>query len=239
MAGVPMLSDQQVQFFRAFGYLKVPGLFAEDMEVITAAFEEVFADPSVYRVQSGDVMIHSFQPRTTIPWFIDQHPTLAALRDDPRTVGVVRSLLGDEFEYSESDGNLFSCETEWHCDIYGSPLRIPHIKLSFYLDRVTAESGAPRVMPGTHHWLEDYAAGLRDKFDNNVGSIAEVFGIDGPALPCVALETEPGDLLVWYYRTIHASYHGGPNRRLFTVNFRCPAPDRVPDRPAERARVPG
>jgi hypothetical protein len=238
MAGVPLLSDQQVRFFGTFGYLKIPGLFAEDIGAITAAFEAVFADPSIYRLQSGDVKVHGFQARTTIPWFIDQHPTLAALRDDPRTVGVVRSLLSDEYEYSESDGNLFSCETEWHCDIYGSPLRIPHIKLSFYLDRLTAETGAPRVMPGTHHWAEDYAVGLRDKFDNNVGSLGGVFGVDGPSLPCVALETEPGDLLAWYYRTIHASYHGGPNRRLFTVNFRCPVPDRVPDRPAERAGAP-
>ena len=233
MAGETTLRDQQVRFFRTFGFLKVPGLFADDAEDITAAFEEVFADESNYRVESSVVKVHGFQPRTTMPWFIDKHPTLAALRDDPRTVGVIRAILGDEFEYAESDGNLFSCDTEWHCDIYGSPLQVPHVKLSFYLDPLAADSGAPRVIPGTHRWNEEYAVRLRDMFAKNVGALPPVFGVDGPSVPAVVLDTQPGDLLIWYYRTIHASYYGVPNRRLFTINFRRPEPDHAADRRAE------
>jgi Phytanoyl-CoA dioxygenase (PhyH) len=220
MAGGKPLTDQQVRFFRTFGFLRVPGLFADDIEAITSAFETVFTNDAVYRVESSDVKVHGFRPRTTIPWFIDQHPTLAALRDDPRIVGVARSLLGDEFAYAESDGNLFSCDTEWHCDIYAAPMSIPHIKVSFYLDRLTSDSGAPRLIPGTHYWTENFAVGLRKTFDNNVGALAPVFGIDGPRVPGVVLETEPGDLLIWDFRTIHASYNSIVNRRLFTINFR-------------------
>jgi hypothetical protein len=237
MAG-GMLSAQQVRFFRTFGFLKFPGMFADDIDEITAAFEKVFADESVYRVESNDVKVHGFRPRTTIPWFIDQHPTLAALRDDPRIVGAVHSLLGDNLEYAESDGNLFSCDTEWHCDIYQAPMSIPHVKLSFYLDPLTAGSGAPRVIPGTHHWTEDFAVDLRDKFGKNLGALASVFGVDGPSIPGVVLDTVPGDLLAWDYRTIHASFNGARERRLFTINFRCPQPQQASARPAERAGAP-
>jgi hypothetical protein len=227
MAGEIMLRDQQVRFFRTFGFLKLPDLFADDIAAITSAFEQVFADGSVYRVESSDVKVHGFRPRTTIPRFIDQHPTLAALRDDPRIVGVARSLLGDEFEYAESDGNLFSCDTEWHCDIYAAPMSIPHIKVSIYLDPLTADSGAPRVIPGTHYWREDFAVGLRKRFDKNLGSLSSVFGVDGAGVPGIVLDTEPGDLLIWDFRTIHASYNSIVNRRLFTINFRQ-SRDRAP-----------
>jgi hypothetical protein len=234
-----MLTDQQVRYFHAFGFLKIPGLFADDIGAIRLAFDEVVADEATYRVTSSDVKVHGYMPRTTIPWFVDQHPTLAALRDDPRTLGVAMSLLGDDIEYAESDGNLLWCDTEWHCDVFGSPIEIPHIKLSFYLDALTADSGAPRVIPGTHHWTDEYAAGLRERFRKNLRALPPVFGVDGPGLPCVVLDTEPGDVLVWYYRTIHASYHGGPERRLFTLNFRCPSPDRVAVGSAGRAGRPG
>jgi hypothetical protein len=234
MSGGSALSDQQVRFFRTFGFLKMPRWFADDVEAITSAFEEVFTNDSVYRVESSDVKVHGFRPRTTIPRFIDQHPTLAALRHDPRIAGVARSLLGDEFEYAESDGNLFSCDTEWHCDIYGAPMSIPHIKVSFYLDRLTSDSGAPRVIPGTHYWTEDFAVGLRNTFDKNVGALVPVFGVDGCGVPAVVLDTEPGDLLIWDFRTIHASYNSIVNRRLFTINFRQGS-QRAPDRAREHA----
>ena len=43
--------------------------------------------------------------------FIDQHPTLCALLDDPRISGAFASVLGDDFTYWGSDGNLFAGNT--------------------------------------------------------------------------------------------------------------------------------
>ena len=34
------------------------------------------------------------------------------------------------------------------------------------------------------------------------------------------IETEPGDLVVWDFRSVHASYHGHTGRRLFSINYR-------------------
>lgn len=217
-----VLSEQQVAFFRAFGYLRFPGLFAAEIEAISAAFAEIFDASDSPRVDMTGIRIHGYQPRTMIPGFVDRHPSLARLRDDPRILGIVIPLVGDDAEYKESDGNVFSCDTEWHCDTYGATMAEQHVKISFYLDRVRADSGAPRVIPGTNHWESDYARTLRSGFRNNVGDVGNVYGVEAGEIPAVVLDSDPGDVLLWDYRTIHASYGGGPRRRLFTMNFGRP-----------------
>lgn len=213
-------SEQQVTFFRTFGFLKLPGLFADEVEALTQAFEEVFADEENPRYELGDTAVHGHRRRVTVPSVVDRHPTLKALLTDPRVVGIVDTLLGANNEPAGSDGNLYWCDTEWHCDVYGSPMHVNHLKLSFYLDSLREGSGAPRVFPGTHQWLSPYAVALRTACEENVGSLEEVYGLAGPDLPGVTVDVDPGDLVLWDYRTLHASYHGRDRRRLFTVNFR-------------------
>jgi ectoine hydroxylase-related dioxygenase (phytanoyl-CoA dioxygenase family) len=94
-----------------------------------------------------------------------------------------------------------------------------HVKLSFYLDPLRAETGAVRLMPGTSHWESDYARTLRAKF-RNIGNVPETYGVESPDVPCIVVESDPGDLVLWDFRTIHAAYFGQPRRRLFTLNFR-------------------
>ena len=133
MIGTNVLTPQQVSFFETFGYLRLPGLFLDEIADITEGFEAVFADPEVPRLDY-EVELHRNERRVMIPTFIDRHPALVHLRDDPRITGVARALLGESFEYAESDGNLYFCDSEWHCDIYGAPMTQDHLKLSFYLD---------------------------------------------------------------------------------------------------------
>ena len=223
METLPVTSPQQVAYFQRFGYLRFPDLFAHEIEEISSAFDEVFATSEHPRLDLTGVPIHGYEARTMIPSFIDRHPVLAGLRTDPRILGIVGPLLGNNAEYRESDGNIFSCDTEWHCDIFAAPMNIQHVKLSFYLDPVRAESGAPRVIPGTNHWQGEYASALRNDFEANVGSIENLFGVGARQMPAVVLDSDPGDVLLWDYRTIHASFDGGPRRRLFTMNF-CESP---------------
>jgi len=220
MDGCVFLSPQQIAFYEAFGYLALPGLFRDEIEGFTRAFEAVFADDSSPRIDL-DVELHRNEPRVVVPGIIDRHPVLAPLRDDPRITGIVRDLLGYGARYLESDGNIYSCDSEWHSDIYGSPLEIRHVKLAFYLDPLRADSGAVRLIPGTNHWEDAFATGLRKEF-RRFGEIPSIYGVDGTDIPCVTLDSNPGDLLLWDFRTIHASYGGSSRRRLFTLNFREP-----------------
>jgi len=218
MTGPETLTPQQISFYETFGFLRLPGLLSGEIEAIEAGFEAIFADQATQPVEI-DAELHRNEPRLMVPRFIDQHPDLAKLKDDPRLLGVVQSLLGDQVEFAESDGNLYFCDSEWHCDIYGSPMTVNHVKLSFYLDPLRGDTGAVRVIPGTHHWEGDFATSLRKNF-RQFGRIPEIYGVDGPDVPSVTLDSDPGDVLLWDFRTIHASYFGLPRRRLFTMNFR-------------------
>ena len=214
------LSELQVHYFDTFGYLKLPGLFVDDIDRISAAFDEVFARENVVVFESHD-RIHLDRRRLTIPFFVDQSPTLAALRRDPRVVGTVESLIGPDYEYGESDGNLFFCETSWHNDTYGADLSRRNIKLTFYLEALTAESGAIRVIPGSHRTEEAFSKVLRGRV-RHPEKMTELLGVEPRDLPGWPIETVPGDLIVWDYGTTHASFGCVERRRLFTMNFSAP-----------------
>ena len=218
MDTVTGLTYQQVRFFETFGFLRMPGLFRDDIDEIIAAFEAVFAAEGHPRMETY-VELHGEERRQIIPQFVTKHRTLDRLREDPRVVGIVTSLLGGDHEYAESDGNLFDCESLWHSDTYGAPMLIHHVKLSFYLDSLRGDSGAIRVIPGTQHFRESFATALRNGF-REPANIEDTFGVDPRDIPSVVLETEPGDVVVWDFRTIHASYYGSVGRRLFSINYR-------------------
>jgi hypothetical protein len=212
------LTPQQVHFFETFGFLRLPGLFADDIHELIAAFEAVFADPAIEKYEMREP-VHYDAERIVVPAVIDKHPRLAGLKDDDRILGVARSLLGDDFEYAESDGNLLSCDTSWHCDVYDAPMERYHIKLFFYFDPLDAESGALRVLPGTNHYLSPYASSLRQEL-GDWQAIRATFGVDADEIPSYAIDNQPGDLIVGNFRTIHATFHGPRRRRLCTMNYR-------------------
>jgi hypothetical protein len=210
------LSAQQVAFFDAFGFVKLTGLFAEDVDRLVAGFEEIFTNHPVWETTDS---LHFDQRRVIIPGFIENSELLRGLEQDPRVVGVVSSLIPNGYEYGQSDGSLFYCDTSWHPDSYDSPLSRYHVKLSFYLDPLHGENGAIRMMPGTNHYQTEYASSLRTNLNDPL-QIPDVFGVAPDEVPSWTLESEPGDVVVWNFRTIHASFNGGERRRLFSLNFR-------------------
>ena len=211
------LSPQQIHFFETFGFLKIPGLFANDIDEIVAGFEDLFGnkDQPVWETKEA---LHGDARRVIIPGFIEQSPRLAPLQHDPRVVGIVKSLIGPDYKWASSDGNLFYCESYWHPDTYAAPLNEYHVKLSFYLDDLTGESGAIRIIPGSHFHKQTFARTLIRDF-NDSSKVKERFGVDGRDIPSVTVESRPGDLILWNFRTIHGSYNGGERRRLFSLNF--------------------
>jgi hypothetical protein len=214
------LSRQQIAFFNTFGFLHLPGLFRDDIEGISAGFERVFADPT-HEHWDMHGSLHGGDLRVIVSSFIDKDEALQGLRGDPRVLGVVSGLIGDGYEYAESDGNIWYCETYWHSDVYGSPLSTYHVKLSFYLDPLHGGNGAIRLIPGSNFYSESFAQALHRDLANHEG-IKEIYGVDGQQIPSWTLESEPGDLIVWNQRTIHASYNGGDRRRSFALTFREP-----------------
>ncbi len=127
--------------------MALPGLFGPDIENITTEFRAVFDDKGI---------AHDASQRTCMVPFIDQRPRLCALLDDARIAGIGESLLGADFNYLVSDGNYYTGDTTWHTDSSWQPDGSFHtghckiLKIAFYLDAVSRNTGALRVIPGSH-----------------------------------------------------------------------------------------
>ena len=199
------LTPQQLNFMETFGFLHFPGLLEDRIE----AFEGVWAS------QGGghDGRPHDGTARSCIVPFAGQSEYLSSLLDDPRIDGILGSLLGDDYVYLGSDGNYYVGDTGWHSD-GGWPRPIVYYKIAFYLDRLTRDSGAIRVIPGSHRYGEGYAEALQA----GVRESEESWGVAGDQVPAVAVETAPGDVVVFHQGTKHSAWGGGDRRRMFTLN---------------------
>ena len=208
VADIP-LSDQQYAFFDAFGYIHLRGLLADRIGDIITSFDEVWQ-------QSGGGhhgRRHNHRERSCTIQFIDRHPLLSSLLDDPRIHGLATRILGDDFNYMGSDGNYYTGETLWHSDGVWMP-DLRHIKIAFYLDPLTAETGTIRVIPGSHRFGDRFSDDLNRQVFGH-----QPFGIHPSEIPCQAPTLRPGDVVVFDHKTKHASFGGGSNRRMFTINL--------------------
>ena len=203
------LTEQQINFFNTFGYLGFPGLLADRIDEIIHEFEMVWVD----RGGGHNGKPHDGKTRSCIVPFIDQRDRLASLVDDPRILAIATTLLGEDFNYMGSDGNYYVGDTGWHSDGWHPEIR--HIKIAFYLDRLTKDTGCLRVIPGSHMIEDKYAQNLQGQIRKS----EELWGIHGRDVPAIPLEVTPGDILVFNHNTKHAAFGGNANRRMFTINL--------------------
>jgi hypothetical protein len=204
-----LLTTPQQNFFDTFGYLSLPGLLADVIEEIIEAFEQVWAD----RGGGHHGEQHDEERRSCIVPFIDQHPRLCALLDDERIDGLLCDLLGDDYNYSGSDGNYYAGDTQWHSDGF-KQTQHRYVKIAFYLDDLDADTGCLRVIPGSHIPQDSFAETLQQ----HVKEIGDWWGVDGSQVPAQAMATTPGDIAVFNHNLKHAAFGGSGRRRMFTIN---------------------
>jgi hypothetical protein len=204
------LIAQQLAFFDAFGYLSFPGLLADCVDKMISEFEAIWA------AQGGGHCgrAHNGKQRSCIFPFPDQSEYLSALLDDPRIHDIAAGICGDDFNYSSGDGNFYAGDTNWHSDGWGAD-RILSIKIAFYLDPLTRDTGALRVIPGSHRVGEAYA----DALERDIRESGKIWGIENREVPATILETNPGDIVVFNHNLKHAAFGGSERRRMFTMNF--------------------
>ncbi len=203
------LTEQQLAFMEIFGYLSFSGLLEDRIGEIIEAYDTVWAE----RGGGHDGKRHDGKSRSCIVPFIDQNEYLSSLLDDPRVDGIFSSLLGDDYQYLGSDGNYYVGDTGWHSD-GGWPRPIIYYKMAFYLDPLTRESGSIRVVPGSHRYGEGYA----EEVERQIRKSEDHWGIGGGEVPAMALETDPGDVVIFNQGTKHSTWGGGDWRRMFTIN---------------------
>ena len=92
--------------------------------------------------------------------------------------------------------------------------------MALYLDVVTKDTGCLRVIPGSHRQDDVFANRLHDVTPRSrVNHTEQQWGLDGSEVPAHAIESVPGDLLVFNQAIKHSSWGGDDRRRMFTMNF--------------------
>lgn len=193
------LSEQQCAFFETFGFLVFRGMVAEDLPWINEGFAEIFANRE-----------HDGTRRTTAG--TDTSEKLCRLLDHPKVLEVATSLLGDDFNYLGGDANFYVGDTWWHSDGWHDIGQF--VKMAFYLDPVGPDTGCLRVIPGSHSIGNDWVDRVR-----RVGQAEAKLGIPPHEVPAFALESHPGDVVVFNHNLQHAAFGGNSRRRMFTLNL--------------------
>jgi len=200
------LTDRQVHFFHTFGYLVIRGLLSpQEVDRVTRGFE--------WSIQNrGAGADHDGTQRTMFGGPIEHAPEMCALMDHPGILGLIGGVIGEDFSYCGGDGNYYVGDTGWHPD--GNWGQLWATKTAFYLDTVRHNTGCLLVIPGSHR--EDH---FIRKNSINPNESLESLGIAPEQFPgCVALESDPGDVVIFNHDLYHASFGGDKRRRMFTMN---------------------
>jgi len=132
----------------------------------------------------------------------DTTPASLALLD--RTSAVAATLLGSPVIPTRAKGTRYFADSPWHVD---SNLPLESIGFAAYLEPNESDSGALRVLPGSH-------LPKRGNFLRAMGAT----GKPATELQSEILPTEPGDMIVFDEHLFHAS-HGGVARRQWRIDY--------------------
>ena len=209
--------DTEIDRFRAFGYLVLPGFLDDDTvdelrTEIDKTMRAVHGDRYDDRPPMSGMAAHYCC--LLGPWA----PRTVELVDSRRLVGLAERLVGGPVLPSPCDtqGILYFDHAGWHND---TGIAVRGVKLVAYLEPLDADTGALRVLPGSHR-LPDAALGHLHSPE-----------VDVPDVPGHAIETEPGDVIAFDPFLYHANA-GGKDRHQWTTTYL-----REPATPSQRAAL--
>jgi len=210
-----MLTEDQIHHFRAFGFIILRQAFpANEVEAICANADELWT------AELG----HAPDPDEHISMapFMELHPSLTTLIDDDRLFLPMTQLLGQDMIWSGSEGVQGTMTKRsyhhWHADRPG-PLELGYlrIKIMMYLDPMRKDTGALRVLPGSHR--SPFHEELMAFQQSHAREDPNFFGVKGADVPGYPVETNPGDLVLFSQSLFHAVYGKAGRRRYLAWKY--------------------
>jgi len=196
-----MLNEEQTVHFQTFGFLIFRQLFTPDeVKTLNTEFEQQLE--SAYRHAPFDGT-----KRHWVTMMGAGTPFFAGLLEDPRFYEPAEQLYGDDVFGTITDANRYVGDSPYHPDT-GS-LHQYGVKFAYYLDPVGAESGALRVIPGSH----------KNPFHTDVAENLGKAGLNIREVPAYVCMSEPGDVVAFDVRLWHGSCGGSNDRRMCTSVF--------------------
>ena len=211
-----MLSGSQIAHFHTFGFLVVRQAF------VPGEVEELVNEAADLCAQKLGRHIGE-EEWLWAPGFVEESPVLMKLVEDDRIYLAMKDLLGDELIWIGSevmwgiDPKL--ADHSWHFDGFKTSkhLDYPRTKVMLYLDPQKKDTGALRVIPGSHR--DPFHQALMPLQDAHIDGDDRCFGVEGPRIPSCAIETEPGDIVFFNQWLYHAVYGKAGKRRVIVFKF--------------------
>ena len=160
-------------------------------------------------------------PGFSMGTFCERHPALANWIDDDRIYEIMETLLGPDFLLEHTGGAVYRSDTPWHGglppDKPESWKPITHGKIAMYFDSLKKNDGCLRVIPGSHR--PPFAHLLQPLYREADEPQSMSFGVADENVPCIALETEPGDIIVFTEPVFHSSFGSKIGRLQITAEY--------------------
>ena len=206
-----MLTEQQIYQFQTFGFLILRDIISEDEHrFISEEVEEGYAR------KNKDEFIGN--ERLQLNWtnLVPHSPFLTSLLENQRFYGIAQQLLGEDAVGFDTTSNIMKGDrTTWHPD---APPNLQALKFTFYLDPLDGESGALRIIPGSHR--PEFSEAIREiRLKDNKPGPPEDPGLPTNEMPCHVCETGPRDAIVMNFLNWHASWRGSTRRRMVTLKY--------------------
>jgi len=207
-----LITAEQKAHWDAFGFLMLPKRFTpQEIDTLREASMEVL------RREGGEAALDGSQG-WSIGGFMERHPVLAPFLDDDRIHEIPETFLGPDFVLEMTDGHVRAGDTPWHGRNPKDETRTwrANLRVCIYFDSLTRENGCLRVIPGSHRRpFADRVSTLWDQYDD---PDAKEFGVTATEIPSIALESEPGDVVVFTESVYHGSF-GGTARLQLTSQY--------------------
>ncbi len=215
-----ILSDQQVQFFETFGFLVRRNVFSAAEVVRYTAEVDLRAAASHRLIPFVPAAIGQGGRQQNL--LVPSTPFLTSLMEDDRLAGAAEELVG-ELAWIGANAHQFVGNSVWHFD--GGCRQWNGVNNLIYTRPVRGDSGALRVLPGSHHWEVHEAAASYDPLGTRWTRAAAtpeekrraLAAVD--AIPGFVCDANPGDVVSFHMQVYHGSSGGGGDRRACTLSY--------------------
>jgi len=217
---LPRVTSGQQRHFDAFGFVQMRQVLAEKCL-------NTFIQDYRRAISSSDLRL-PFNGLGQAPAFVascmtEASPSVVDFATGDDTLELAEAFLGrpvvcvHAFAYQRSE------DTRWHSDNIDA--RYQGLKLYLNLDAVDADSGALRVLVGSHH---DQMR--RKLIPKRYETAEQQFGLAADQVPATILSARPGDLNAFDLRIWHAVCGTQTRRRVIELTYY-----NIPETLSERA----
>jgi hypothetical protein len=209
-----MLTEDHVAQFELFGFVILRNIFTDaELKTLREEFNHA-ATRHGKEVGSFDgENLHNFS------MLGEDTPFYSSLLEDPRFYGPAAQLFGDDIFGLEVNSYRYVGNTSWHFNDgspniygYGPKYQFP------VFGPVTAETGALRVIPGSHKdpwqseltrwWPLARASASKERAREYLDKV-----------PCYVTECDPGDAVLFDMRIVHGTFGGSVDRKVSAVTY--------------------